>query len=121
MRLQVFHALVFSFVAASPSWAEPASTLRDLSEQIATCLIAPVDGELTLRLVLSREGELRGTPHLSFKNLPLTEEQERHVTEMIGAALGRCLPAQITPTLGKAIGGRGLVLRFMVKRRETGV
>jgi hypothetical protein len=118
MRLRVFHALLLICSAAVSARAEPANNLRDLSEQIAGCIIAPVDGELTLRLVLSREGELRGTPHIFFKNLPLTEEQERHVTEMIGAALGRCLPAQITPDLGRAIGGRGLILRFMVKRRE---
>jgi hypothetical protein len=120
MRLRVFLALIF-ICAAVPSRADPANNLRDLSEQIAACLIAPVDGELTLRLVLSREGEMRGTPHIFFKNLPLTEEQQRHVTELVGAALGRCLPARITTDLGKAIGGRGLVLRFMVKRRETDI
>ena len=120
MRLRVFLTLISMGVAA-PSRAEPANTMRDLSEQIADCLIAPVDGELTLHLVLSREGELRGTPHIFFKNLPLTAEQERHVTEMIGVALARCLPARITPDLGRAIGGRRLVLRFMVKRRETNI
>lgn len=121
MRLRLFLILAALCAVAVSAIAEPASNLRDLSEQFSACLIAPVDGELTLRLVLSREGELRGTPHIFFKNLPLTEGQERRVTELIGAALGRCLPAQITPDLGKAIGGRGLILRFTVKRRETGV
>ena len=106
---------------AAPLRAAPANTLRELSDQLGHCLVAPGDGEVTLRLSLRRDGALLGKPHVAFSRLPKDEEKRRRVLESIAADVDRCLPAKITDALGGAIAGRPLVLRFVPRRRETDI
>ena len=106
---------------AAPSRAQPANTLRELSDQLGHCLATPGEGELTLRLSLRRDGALLGKTHITYSKLPADEGRKRALLESLAEAVDRCLPAKITDALGGAIAGRPLVLRFAPKKRETNI
>ena len=114
-------ALLVLPLCASPARAAPADTLRELTNQIGACLVLPGDGEVIIHLTLARNGALLGTPHISFNRLALGETQERRVVATIARELDRCLPAAISPALGRTIAGRSLRLRFTAKSREIEV
>jgi hypothetical protein len=118
-----FHALLTLTLCAlaAPARAAPAESLRELTDQIGACLALPPDGELTIHMTLGRGGALLGTPHIAFNTLALGAAQERRVIETTAREIERCLPAAISPALGRTIAGRSLRLRFTAKRREIEV
>ncbi|MCW2317348.1 hypothetical protein M2322_002907 [Rhodoblastus acidophilus] len=96
--------------------AAPASSLRELFAQLGACLKQPADmpsGEITLRFSLRRDGALVGRPHISFARVSGDDVQRQAALAAVAAALDRCLPAQMTDSLGGAVAGRPLTLRLI--------
>jgi hypothetical protein len=111
---------------ATPARAAPANTLKDMFDQLSSCLSREAGegrrgAEMTLRFSLRRDGSLIGKPHITYSRLPKDEADKRRVMENIAFAMDRCLPVKITDGLGGAIAGRMMSYRFAWKGRETGI
>jgi hypothetical protein len=121
------HAFVATLIVAAlfrPAQAAPANTLHELFENLGHCLALAAGApgsELTLQFSLRRDGALLGKPKITHAKLPRDAESQRRFVENVAAAFDRCVPAQITDSLGGAIAGRPLSMRFGVKRRETDI
>jgi hypothetical protein len=120
MRRVILGVCAAFCVLALPARAAPANSLHELFDQLGHCILSP-GGEITLRFSLRRDGALLGKPHISYTRLPQDPDKRQRVVENLASALDRCLPAKITPSLGEAIAGRPLVLRFAPQRPETNI
>jgi hypothetical protein len=116
--------LAMAVCAATPALAAPAETLNALFAQFRACIKLPAGapaGDVTLRFSLRRDGALLGRPHIAFARLPADDTQKRAALEAVASAFDRCLPAQITDSLGGAVAGRPLSLRLISAARERGI
>jgi hypothetical protein len=105
--------------------AADANTLRELFAELDRCLdavqIKGVAGsQMTIVFSLRRDGSLLGRPRISFSRLPGESAEQHEFARGIAAAFARCLPISITDSLGGAIAGRPMSLRFVIRPRETG-
>jgi len=117
------------FVAIAPSLgadqavAEPTNTIRDLVQALTRCWRAPpgsVGSELTVGLMLTRTGELFGKPQITYSKLMGDAPAQRRFVNSVLASLASCLPVKMTETLGQAVAGRRLTIRFSSRPRERG-
>lgn len=111
-------------LAAGPSRAAPANSLRALFAQLTHCLTrtaSPAAGQITVRFSLRRNGALLGKPEITYARLPPDPEQKRRFLASVADAFDRCLPVDITDALGAAIAGRPLSVRLVAGRRGKGV
>jgi hypothetical protein len=69
--------------------------------------------EITVRLSLKRNGELLGTPRITFSNLNPDGPAREILTKAVLEALRRCTPLHLTDGLGGAIAGRPVAIRFV--------
>ena len=100
----------------------PANTLRELWRQISACLepVALTRGSsLTVQFALKRNGQLLGSPRISYAKLPDDPATRRADLEAARNGLDRCLPLQITDALGGAIAGRPLSIRIEGDRPQS--
>jgi hypothetical protein len=113
--------LSLALMGAAPAVAEPANTLQDLFAQFGACMkgVAGQPGaQLTIAFSLRRDGSLLGKPHISYSRLPADAGARADFLEGIAAAFARCTPAAITDSLGGAIAGRPLTVRFVIPYKE---
>jgi hypothetical protein len=104
-----------------PAPASPANTLIEMWSHFRFCLrSAHLDKgvDLTLRFSLKRDGSLNGKPMVSYFNMPDDTEAERRNADAVAQAIDHCLPVSISDTLGNAIAGRPMWIRFHGPRRE---
>lgn len=99
----------------------PADTLTELYPVLAACWTVPsaLDGaagvEITARLSLRRDGSLIGPPRITYATGVAAGTRPALVRATLDG-LRRCMPAHITPGLGRAIAGRPVALRFVYRR-----
>ncbi|SFM13066.1 hypothetical protein [Methylobacterium pseudosasicola] len=101
-----------------------ADTLAELYPVLAACWHPPAglgrpaagsdDVEITARLSLRRDGSLIGTPRITYA-AGFAEGQRRDLVRATLDALAGCMPARITPGLGRAIAGRPVALRLVYR------
>ncbi len=104
---------------ASETGPGPVDTLKDLFPALAACWEAP-EGlakfertEITARLALRRDGSVIGTPRITFSQIPGDTRARDILVRATLDAIARCTPVRLTPSLGGAIAGRPLALRFI--------
>ena len=105
---------------ASQALPAPANTLHELFAQLDGCLtsrgVGGAEGsELTVVFSLRRDGALLGKPKITFAHLSGDPGAQRDFARGIASAFDRCLPARITDSLGGAIAGRPLSMRFVIR------
>ncbi|HTR11708.1 MAG TPA: hypothetical protein VMI72_00285 [Roseiarcus sp.] len=96
----------------------PANTLQELFAQLDACLTGvkgAAGSELTVVFSLRRDGSLVGKPRISFARLTGSQAEKRDFAHGIATAFDHCLPARITDSLGGAIAGRLLSMRFIIR------
>lgn len=124
MKAKVFRGisvLCLTGLIAAPASAAPANTLRELFDNLRSCLkVEAVDPseELTIVFSLKRDGSLLGKPHISYSKLPSDPAERGRFIDSVAAALNECLPTPITDALGGAIAGRRLSSHFGDRRHE---
>ncbi|WP_375456695.1 hypothetical protein [uncultured Methylobacterium sp.] len=105
--------------------AATADTLAELYPVLAACWRPPAaleraaGVEITARLALRRDGSLLGAPRITYA----TGVGGRTRPALVRATLDglrRCLPAPVTPGLGRAIAGRPVALRLVYRRPPRG-
>ncbi|MFE1600255.1 hypothetical protein [Methylobacterium sp. ID0610] len=92
----------------------PADTLVELYPALAACWTPPAGlgrAQLTLRLSLTSDGRLQGTPRVTYASVPA--ERRGALVSATLDALRACTPVPVTAGLGGAIAGRPIALRFV--------
>jgi len=124
---QVLLALACLFAVVPAARAEPANTLREMFGRLHACLdeARSVDelaggSEVTIVLALKRDGSLLGKPRIAHSALKGDQPDQAAFVAAVAAAIERCLPLEITPSLGGAIAGRPLALRVVKGRFQLG-
>jgi hypothetical protein len=125
MRLELF--IVAAVVLAAPAAAQdaaraPVNTLQEIGAALGACWRPPSGTwhyEVTVRLSFKRNGEVLGTPRITFSHFTGNVEEQKLIVGSILDALEECTPLNLTPGLGGAIAGRPFSLSFA--RPSTGI
>lgn len=99
---------------------EPINTLNQMWGALYACWQPPPGSEgmeITLTFSLRRDGSLFGKPRASWSKLSGTTEQQHVFVASVLAALERALPLPLTDSMGGAIAGNPLAMRFAAVRR----
>ena len=103
----------------------PANTLADLQRQFSACMkdkpTGPVGSQLTIRLMMKRDGSIFGKPRIAFSRLEGDQQARQAFIDDVDRAVERCLPFRITPSLGGAIAGRPFAITFGLPKVEQGI
>lgn len=92
--------------------------IGDVFRALQACWRLPADSpvtgqELTLRLSFKRNGEIQGTPRITFY-WPGREQGRREAfARSIRQAFDRCVPLPFTESFGAAVAGRPFTFRFV--------
>jgi hypothetical protein len=93
----------------------PANTLTELWRELGSCIQLPSEGagsELTIVFALKRDGSLLGLPRITHSHLLGDAAAQKAFAAAAIGSLARCLPIEITDSLGGAIAGRPLSIRI---------
>ena len=106
-------ALAASACAAPAALAQDAAqanTLVQLQRQLGACMagkaLGPAGSQLTIMLMMKRDGSIFGKPRITFSHLEGDAETQQGFIDDAERAVETCLPFRITPSLGGAIAGR---------------
>jgi len=113
---------VLLFSAVLPGLAEkksqaPINVLGQIGERLAQCWQAPLTDppqtvEVTVRLSFSRTGAVIGAPRVTYVSAPAEAGLREKIKASILEAIKACTPLPFTPSLGAAIAGRMMAIRF---------
>lgn len=97
--------------------ATPLNMPSQIGGRIAQCWKAPRTGpgqiiEVTVRLRFSSAGVVIGEPRTVYVHAPPEPGLRDKIAASILAAIKKCTPLPFTPSLGAAIAGRMLAIRF---------
>jgi hypothetical protein len=107
-----------------PAEAAPANTLREVFPALTRCWRAPAGSEgstLTVGITLRRDGTLLGAPTITYSKLTGAADAQKRFVASALAALAACTPVAITDSLGGAIAGRRIFIRFDSRPPQTQV
>ena len=94
--------------------------LSDIAPALGKCWTPPAIegvGEVTVTLSLRRDGSIIGAPRISYSRA-VQPEAKRQLQDSLLGALAACGPLPVSPTLGAAIAGRVLAIRFIVLAQQ---
>ena len=100
------------------------NTIREMFNALSACWIPPPEDEarpgmqMTVRFSFKRNGDLMGTPRVTYKTPSVSPEEIAIYHSTITAALNRCTPLPLTPGLGGAVAGRPIAVRFVDDRKR---
>ena len=118
--------LAIALCMVRPVCAEPRTleTLQSVGNYLFRCMDehgldhGRAGREVTLRMSLRRDGYLVGPPRITYLRTIQSEEERDHFVQSLLLALKACLPMPITPSLGGAIAGNPLAIRFLFEPKE---
>jgi hypothetical protein len=108
-------AAMFLIASTAQGVAAPANTLTELWRELNSCIRPPSIGagsELTIVFALKRDGSLFGLPRITHSHLLGDADAQRAFVAAAIGAVAKCLPVEITDSLGGAIAGRPLSIRI---------
>jgi hypothetical protein len=96
---------------------ERIDTLRDIFRALGACWHLPEEAhsgqEVTLRLAFRRDGEVLGSPRITYsRSLSADRDRWEAVIRSVYEAFARCRPLPFTEKLGAAVAGRVFIFRF---------
>jgi hypothetical protein len=97
------------------------NTIQDLFAALRACPVALPDVgrqgmQMTVQLSFKRNGEIIGTPRITFTTRSASAEVKDAYYQAITAALKSCAPLPFTDGLGGAIAGRPIAIRYIDNR-----
>jgi hypothetical protein len=119
-------AILTAVVAASVSladavtYAEPSNNLIDTVREVRTALracwvppiIARANMTISIRLSFKQNGEILGTPLITYTSLGISEDERRAYRAALDEALARCTPLPFSEAFGSVIAGRPINVRL---------
>ncbi len=104
--------------ATKPLDGAAVERLADVAPALRRCWTPPlIDGPdagvmATVRFSLRRDGSLFGQPRVTWETRRTDPDLRRRFTESVVSAVRSCTPMRLSPSLGAAIAGRPLSIRF---------
>ena len=121
----LFAASICAIPAALAQGAAPANTLVDLQRQLGACMAGkapgPAGSQLTIMLMMKRDGSIFGKPRITFSHLEGDKDSRQQFVDETERAVETCLPFRITPSLGGAIAGRPFFISLGRPKAEQGI
>ena len=78
----------------------PANTLMDIRRQFAACMagksLGPAGSQLTIMLMMKRDGSIFGKPRITFSHLEGDEDAKQRFVDDAERAINACLPFRVT-------------------------
>jgi hypothetical protein len=104
-----------------PGGERKLNTIRELLAALRACPVAlPEVGrqgmQMTVQLSFKRNGEIIGTPRITFTTRSASAEVKDAYFQAITTGLQRCAPLSFTDGLGGAIAGRPIAIRYIDNR-----
>jgi hypothetical protein len=114
-----------SGTGGTPDTDHKLNTILDMFAALRACWVPPPQDEarpgmqMSVRLSFKRDGEIIGTPRVTYTSpdAPATARDVYH--NAITAALDRCTPLPFTSALGGALAGRPIAIRFVDDRTSS--
>jgi hypothetical protein len=109
---------------ARPEARENIDTLHDLFSALQRCWRPPpierafAGMTVVVRFSLKTNGDLIGEPVITFLTHRAPEEIAKVYRDAVISTLGHCLPLPLSETLGGAVAGRPLTVRFVDRRQR---
>jgi hypothetical protein len=100
-------------------------TIGDLFAALRSCWSPPSadaareDMQMTVRFSFKRSGEMIASPRMTFATAGAAADVRAIYLKAINASLDACLPLKFTGSLGGALAGRPIAIRY-VDNRELG-
>lgn len=98
-------------------------TIRDMFAALRACWVPPPDNkarpgmQMSVRLSFRTNGNVIGTPRVTYTSPDAPSEARHTYRDAISAALDRCTPLPFTAGLGGAVAGRPIAIRFVDERK----
>jgi hypothetical protein len=97
------------------------NSIRDLFAALRACPVTLPDVgrqgmQMTVQLSFKRNGEIIGTPRITFTTRSASAEVKEAYYQAITTGLQRCAPLPFTDGLGGAIAGRPIAIRYIDNR-----
>jgi hypothetical protein len=98
------------------------NSIRDVFAALRACWVPPPATEarpgmqMSVRLAFKRNGEIIGTPRVTYATPGAPREVKDAYHQAITAALERCTPLPFTSAMGGAIAGRPIAIRYVDNR-----
>jgi hypothetical protein len=99
------------------------NSIRDLYATLRTCWEPPPLNEafsgmeMSVRFSFKRTGELVAPPRVTYTNSAADPDARRIYGRAIDAAIGRCTPMPFSKSMGAAIAGQPISIRFVDNRK----
>jgi hypothetical protein len=101
-------------------------TIGELFAALRACWVPPPVAEarrgmqMSVRFSFKRDGEIIGTPRVTYVTPEAPAEARETYHNAVTAALDRCTPIPFTSGMGGAIAGRPIAIRFVDNRAQPG-
>jgi hypothetical protein len=108
----------------STSTSKKLNTIRDVFNALRACWTPPPKNEarpnmqMSVRFSFKNDGELIGVPRITYKSPDASPQAINDYSDAITASLKRCTPLPLSDSLGNAIAGRPISVRFVDNRRK---
>jgi hypothetical protein len=123
-RAAALLSILCAIANARAAGAAPANTLRELFPMLTRCWRAPAGSAgsaVTVGITLRRDGTMFGQFTITYSKLIGDADAQKRFVATALAALAACTPVAITNTLGGAIAGRRIFIRFESRPGQTRV
>jgi hypothetical protein len=103
--------------------APPLNTIAEVFAALEACWIPPAldqarpGMQITVLLSFKRSGELLGKPRITYETPNASDDERLSYRAAMAQALRRCTPLRFTDSLGGALAGRPLTIRFIDNRK----
>jgi hypothetical protein len=97
-------------------------TIGDLFAELRSCWSPPpadsaAEGmQMTVRFSFKRDGEIIAAPRLTFATVGTSADTRATYLKAINASLDACVPLKLTDSLGGALAGRPIAIRYVDNR-----
>lgn len=98
------------------------NTIRDMFAALRACWVPPPEDQerpgmqMSVRLSFKRTGEMIGPPRVTYTSPDAPSETRTVYHDAITASLDRCTPLPFSASLGGALAGRPIAIRFVDDR-----
>jgi hypothetical protein len=102
--------------------ARELNTIAEIITALRQCWAPPKSDmarpgmQITVQLSFTRDGAIFGKPRLTYETPDISPEHRSAYRMAVAAALARCTPLVFSKSLGNAIAGRPLAIRFVDER-----
>jgi hypothetical protein len=96
-------------------------TIGDLFAELRSCWSPPADNakagmQMTVRFSFKRDGGIIAVPRLTFATVGASADTRATYLKAINASLDACVPLKLTDSLGGALAGRPIAIRYVDNR-----